>query len=50
MKKLWIYSDCDTSWLYGELILQKWFSGHFHVNKIVRDDVQVLLDEVVTIE
>lgn len=37
-------------WLYGELKFQKWFTGHFHVNRLVRDNVQVLLDEVVTIE
>lgn len=37
-------------WLYGELKFQKWFAGHFHVNRLVRDNVQVLLDEVVTIE
>lgn len=37
-------------WLYGELKFKKWFAGHFHVNRIVRDNVQVLLDEVVTIE
>lgn len=37
-------------WLYGKLEFKKWFAGHFHVNRRVRDNVQVLLDEVVTIE
>ncbi len=37
-------------WLYSELNFKKWFAGHFHVNRLVRDNVQVLLDEVVTIE
>lgn len=37
-------------WLYGELDFKKWFAGHFHVNRLVRDNVQVLLDSVVTIE
>lgn len=37
-------------WLYGELKFQKWFAGHFHVNQLVRDNIQVLLDEVIVIE
>lgn len=37
-------------WLYSELTFEKWFAGHFHVNQLVRDNVQVLLDEVVCIE
>lgn len=37
-------------WLYGELAFKKWFAGHFHVNRLVRDNVHVLLDDVVTIE
>ena len=36
-------------WLYGELHFKKWFAGHFHVNRLIRENVQILLDEVVTI-
>lgn len=36
-------------WLYGKLKFDKWFAGHFHVNQLVKDNVQVLLDEVVCI-
>ena len=37
-------------WLYGELTFRKWFAGHFHVNQLVKDHVQVLLDEVILIK
>ena len=36
-------------WLYGELKFNNWFAEHFHVNQNVRDNVHVLLDEVVTV-
>lgn len=36
-------------WLYGELNFRKWFAGHFHKNRLVRDNIQILLDEVVVI-
>lgn len=37
-------------WLYDKLDFRKWFAGHFHVNQLVRDNVQILFDEVVKIE
>lgn len=36
-------------WLYGELKFDKWYAGHFHVNQLVRDKVQMLLDDVVCV-
>ena len=36
-------------WLYDELEFKRWFAGHFHVNQLVRDKVQVLLDKVIII-
>jgi len=33
--------------LYERLEFKKWFAGHFHVNKLVRENVQILYDEVV---
>lgn len=36
--------------IWGELTLQKWFDGYFHVNQFVRDNIQMLLDKVVTIK
>ncbi len=36
-------------WLYGELNFKRWFAGHFHVNRLVRDNVQILFDEVIRI-
>ena len=37
-------------WLYGELKFKKWFAGHFHVNQLVKDNVQVLFDDMLPIE
>ena len=37
-------------WLYGELKFKKWFAGHFHVNQLVKDNVQVLFDDILPIE
>lgn len=37
-------------WLYDELEFKKWFAGHFHVNKLIRDNLQILFDNVVLIE
>lgn len=37
-------------WLYGELKFKKWFAGHFHVNQLVKDNVQVLFDDMLLIE
>ena len=37
-------------WLYHELDFKMWFAGHFHVDKLVRDDLQVLFDEIIAIE
>lgn len=37
-------------WLYGKAEFKKWFAGHFHVNRLVRDNVQILLDEVIAVE
>lgn len=37
-------------WLYRKLEFKKWFAGHFHVNRLVRDNVQILLDDVEVIE
>lgn len=36
-------------WLYGELEFKMWFVGHFHVNKLVKDNLQLLFDEVIQI-
>ena len=33
-------------WLYGELKFKKWYAGHFHVNKLVKDNIQILYDKV----
>lgn len=33
-------------WLYRKLEFKKWFAGHFHKNRLVRDDVQILFDDV----
>lgn len=33
-------------WLYSRLDFKKWFAGHFHINRLIRDNVQILLDEV----
>lgn len=33
--------------LYEKLEFKKWFAGHFHVNQLVRENVQILYDEVV---
>lgn len=37
-------------WLYRKLDFKKWFAGHFHINRLVCDNVQILLDEVEVIE
>lgn len=34
-------------WLYGKLKFKKWFAGHYHVNKLIRGNVQILYDAVV---
>ena len=36
-------------WLYGKLQYKRWFAGHFHVNKIVQNKIQILHDQVVII-
>lgn len=36
-------------WLYGELKFKKWFAGHYHVNKLIKDNVQILYDEMIRI-
>lgn len=36
-------------WLYEHLKFTMWFAGHFHVNRLVRGNVQLLFDEVVTL-
>lgn len=33
-------------WLYGRLDFRKWFAGHFYVNRLIRNNVQILLDGV----
>lgn len=33
-------------WLYRKLEFKKWFAGHFHKNRLVRDNIQILYDEV----
>ena len=37
-------------WLYGKLEFMTWFAGHFHVNQLVRNNVQILFDEVIRLE
>lgn len=37
-------------WLYRKLNFKMWFAGHFHVNRILKDNVHMLLDDVVVIE
>ena len=37
-------------WLYDELDFNTWFAGHFHINQLVRDNVQILFDEVIRID
>ncbi len=37
-------------WLYGKLQFRKWFAGHFHVNRLIRNNLQVLFDEVIRID
>lgn len=38
-------------WLYSEnLEFKKWFAGHWHRNILINDNLQILLDEVQTIE
>lgn len=37
-------------WLYRKLEFKKWFAGHFHINRLVRDNVQILLDDMEVIE
>ncbi|MDE6679624.1 MAG: metallophosphoesterase [Ruminococcus sp.] len=37
-------------WLYRKLDFRKWFAGHFHINRLVRDDIQILYDGVEIIE
>jgi len=37
-------------WLYEKLDFRKWFAGHFHKNCLVRDNIQILFDEVEVIE
>jgi len=34
-------------WLYGELSFQKWFAGHFHVDTLVKENIQILWKEVI---
>ena len=34
-------------WLYGKLDFKTWFAGHFHENKLIRENIQVLYDEVI---
>lgn len=37
------YLEC----LYNNLQFKKWFAGHFHINQLVKDNIQILYDEVV---
>lgn len=38
-------------WLYGEkLEFKKWFAGHWHINTLVNNNLQILFDEVQAIE
>lgn len=38
-------------WLYsGKLKFKKWFAGHWHKNILINENLQILLDEVRTIE
>ena len=34
-------------WLYQNLNFKKWFAGHFHINRLVKENVQILFDEVI---
>ena len=36
-------------WLHRNLRFKTWFAGHFHMNKTVRDNIRILMDEVVCI-
>lgn len=36
-------------WLYETLSFRMWYAGHFHVNRLVREKVQILYDEVAAI-
>lgn len=34
-------------WLYGKMQFRRWFAGHFHVNKVVQNKIQILHEQVV---
>ncbi len=36
-------------WLYGKLQYKRWFAGHFHVNKIVQNKIQILHEQIVVL-
>lgn len=36
--------------LYRKLEFKKWFAGHFHKNRLVHDDIQILYEDVEVIE
>lgn len=36
-------------WLYGKMKFKTWFAGHFHVNRLLRNNIQVLYDDVIII-
>ena len=37
-------------WLYNNLEFKKWFAGHWHINREVNGNVQILFDKVCVIE
>lgn len=36
-------------YLYEKMTFKKWFSGHFHINRIIRGNLQLLYDDVVVL-
>lgn len=36
-------------WLFGKLQYRMWFAGHFHVNKVVQNKIQILHEQVVVL-
>lgn len=37
-------------WLYSKLQFRYWFAGHFHVNKMVQNKIQILHDQVIMLK
>ncbi len=34
-------------WMFGKLEFIRWFSGHFHVNRVVQNKINILHDQVI---